>query len=658
MLTYPHLFEPIRLGKTIFRNRMFASPISERALDSLDRPNNDCIAFYEQKAMGGVASICVGDCVVDSKRGVFGESMIRLDDPRTHHSLNLLSNAVARQGAVASVELQHGGIYSHWSRHSGTKIYGPCGGVDAAGNDYYEMPEEVIYETAEAFARAAAWAKQCGFGMVTVHGGHGWLLSQFMSSKVNQRRDKWGGSLENRMRFPLLVLEVIRKSVGPGFPIEIRMSGSEVTPMGYDLDEGIAIAKMLDGHVDLLHVSAGHHERQEVFTVTHPSIFSEDSCNVTYAAAIKKHVKTPVATVGAHCDPALLEEIIASGQADVVEMARALMADTDLVKKARMGKPEEIRPCLRCLACFSHLITNGQIYCAVNPIIGRELESRYAQPAADKKTVLVAGGGIGGMQAALTAAKAGHHVILCEKSDRLGGALKCEETVSFKKKIKDYLAYQARQIAKAPIDVRLNTAVTPALAEALSPDVIIAALGARPIVPPIEGMDSPNVFTAEAVYDHPESVGQKVVVLGGGLVGVELAIHLAMLGRDVTVMEMMPTLNSGGNILHQLALDVEIARLGITLALATRATEINDKGVVGVPDCIGSTGDPVADGARLYEADTVICAVGQAPLYDEANVLRNSAPEFYIIGDCSVPKNIMQATSMADAAAKNIGRLL
>lgn len=655
MLKYPHLFEPIRLGKTVFRNRMFASPISERALDSQNRPNAECIAFYEQKAMGGAASVCIGDCVVDTKNGLFGEYMVHLDDPMTHRSLNLLSNAITRQGAVASVELQHGGIYSKGSRFTGNKVYGPCGGVDAVGNEYLEMPEDVIFQTIDAFAKAAAWAKMCGFGMVTVHGGHGWLLSQFMSSKVNLRRDKWGGSVENRMRFPLAVIDAIRKSVGPGFPIEIRMSGSEVTPRGYDLDEGIAIAKMLDGHVDLIHVSAGHHERPEVFTITHPSIFSADSGNIGYAAAIKKHVKTPVASVGAHCDPELLEEIIASGQADVVEMARAIMADTDLINKARMGKPEDIRPCLRCLACFSNLITNGQIFCAVNPVIGRELESRYAQPPINKKTVLIAGGGIGGMQAALTASKAGHKVILCEKSDRLGGALKCEETVSFKSKVKDYLAYQAKMISNAPIDVRLNTAVTPELAEKLSPDVIIAALGARPVIPPIQGIDGTNVLSAEYVYDHSDAVGKKVVVLGGGLVGVELAIHLAMLGRDVTIVEMMPALNNGGNILHQLALDVEIDKYSIRLALGTKAVEINSKGVIGVPVC-EAAGLKEAQTA-LIEADTVIYAIGQSPLWDEANALSSLAPEFYSIGDCSIPKNIMQATSMADAAAYNIGRL-
>jgi len=626
----------------MFRNRIFASPISGRNLDSKNRPDNDCIAFYERKAMGGAASVCIGDCVVDSKNGLYGEYMIHMDDPSTHRSLNLLSAAISRHGAVASIELQHGGLYSMGSHFSGHTVYGPCGGVAPYGYEYLEMPEDVILRTIESYAGAAAWAKRCGFGMVTIHGGHGWLLSQFMSSKVNRRKDRWGGSLENRMRLPLAIIEAIRKKTGKSFPIEIRISGSEVTPEGYDLDEGIQIAKCLDGHVDLLHISAGHHENQDVFTVTHPGIFSEDSCNVIYASEIKKHVSTPVATVGAHGNPELMEEIIASGKADVVEMARALLADPDLPKKARRGTTEEIRPCLRCLQCFSNLITNGQIYCAVNPEIGREREYKFALPAKDKKTVLVAGGGIGGMQAAVTAAENGHRVILCEKSSRLGGVLKCEADVPFKKKIKEYLEYQQRQIKKAGVELRLNTAVTPELAAELMPDAIIASIGARPAVPAIKGIES--AMEAEEVYENPGKAGQRIVVLGGGLVGIELAIYLAGMGRDVTVMEMLPELNNGGNVLHQLALNVEIKKRGIKLALATKALEITGNGVWGEKD-----------GSRtFFEADSVICAAGQAPLYEEAAALGKCVPEFYQIGDCVSPANIMKATSMADAAARSL----
>jgi len=641
---YPHLFSPIRLGRQWFRNRIFASPISGRSLDSLNRPTAECVAFYEEKARGGAASVCLGECAVDSVYGLYGEHMVRADDPRNHHAFNMLTTGITRFGAVASAELTHAGLYAHATHAAGNTVYGPVDGVNAMGEEYREMPEEMIEATIERFADAAAFLKSCGFGMVTVHMGHGWGLSQFLSSKVNTRRDRWGGSLENRCRMPVAVLDAIRKRVGPGFPIEVRLSGSEVTPTGYDLDEGIAIARQLDGHCDLLHISAGHHERPEVFCVTHPSIFSEDSCNAVYAAAIKPHVQTPVATVGAHSDPELMEELIASGKADVIEIARALLADPELPNKARAGRREDIRPCLRCLTCFSHLITNGQIYCAVNPRIGRELEDRSLPPARERKTVLIAGGGIAGMQAAIACADRGHKVILCEKNEQLGGALTCEENVPFKKKIRDYLRYQRREVAKRDVDVRLNTAVTPRLASSLRPDVVLAALGARPTVPPIPGIKSKNVLMAEYAYTHEGEVGQKVVVLGGGLVGVELAIHLAGLGRSVTVAEMLPMLNNGGNILHQNALDVEIKARKIALQLGAKVEGIEETGVRASKD-----------GQALFlEADTVICAVGQTPLREEAEELRFCAPEFYVLGDAATPKNILQATAMADAIAKNI----
>ena len=645
VLQFPHLFSPITLGGTVFRNRIFGSPISARETDRDNIPNDHLVAWYERKAIGGAASVCVGDCIVDSLHGRYGSEHICLDDPAELHGLTVLANAVSRHGAVASVELQHAGLYAHWSYARGGALFGPMGGVNDMSEPYTEMPEEEIEKVIASFASAAAFAKHCGFGMVTLHGGHGWMLSQFMSSKVNLRTDKWGGSPENRMRLPIAVCDAIRKAVGPSFPIEIRISGTEATDEGYDLDEGIAIAKALDGHVDLIHVSAGHHNKPEVFCVTHPSLFSPDSCNVRYAAEIKKHVSTPVATVGAHCDPALMEEIIASGQADVIEIARALMADPDLPRKARRGETEDIRPCLRCLACFSGVLTNAKCFCAVNPEIGRELEFRSRTGPKRKKRVLVAGGGIGGMQAAIEAAEAGHEVVLCEASDRLGGALTCEEDVPFKRKVRQYLAYQRRKLAALPVDVRLNTPVTRELAQSFAPDAIIAALGAKPIRPSfLKGADRDTVVSAEYAYTHAKELGKNVVVMGAGLVGLELAIYLADLGHCVTVVEKMPEMNNGGNVLHQLALNVELARTGIEVLLETVAEEFSGSAV----RCL------VKGQARVLPCDSFVYAIGQKPLTEQTWALQDCAPEFYAVGDCVRPKNIMQATSMADAAVEDL----
>jgi 2,4-dienoyl-CoA reductase-like NADH-dependent reductase (Old Yellow Enzyme family)/thioredoxin reductase len=673
---YPHLFQPIRLGNTVFRNRFFSAPVGYVYHSSQNHPLDETIAFFERKATGGSATVNIGTGIVDSIRGVGTPHHVRLDDPTVLPPLYRLASAINRHGAVAVMELQHTGANSYSSLKQGNQIYGAVDGLSSLGVFVPGMPEEIIEETIEIFANAASFAKFCGFGMVTVHAGHGWLLNQFLDPKVNNRKDKWGGSLENRCRFPLAIVERIKQKCGRSYPVEMRISGSMCYEGGYGIDEGIAIAKQLDGKVDLIHVSAGSHEVPEVFTVTHPSMFLPDGVNVQYAAEVKKHVKSPVGTVGALWEPELMEEIIASGKADVVFTARAIIADPDIPKKAREGKADEIRPCLRCFECFSGIATKRQYVCAVNPEIGFEQDCRHELPRTVSKNILIAGGGIAGMQAALTASQRGHSVILYEKDERLGGVLRCEEKVPFKKLLSNYLDYQARMLSRAPVEIHLGTEVTPEIAKAAGADVIIAALGSRPAVPDIPGINGSNVLTSEEIYYHPEKAGKKIVVIGGGLVGVELGIFLAGLGCKVTIIEMMDMLNDGGNPIHGLALMNEIKKYNITISTSTRALEINGKGIVG--EYVGSsfTLPPVKilqdgemksnsidrvirseDGewsTKLFEADTVVHATGRQPLQDEAETLRFCASEFHQIGDCLVPKNILQATRTAFAIARDI----
>lgn len=645
-MNYPNLFQPIKLAGTLFKNRIFAAPTGYQYMGRENMLPPEAAYYYERKASGGAASVAVGECVVDSEYGRGALYHVRLDDPYSLHSLARVADAVWRYGAVPAAELQHAGMYSNRMQQAPGTACGPVA-CEVEGRRILPMDEAFIEYTIEKYAKAAAFAKKCGFGMVVIHGGHGWLISQFLSPSLNTRKDKWGGpAIENRARLAVSICDAVRKAVGPDFPIEIRISGSECYPGGYDIDEGVAFAKMLDGHVDLIHVSAGSHEVEEVFTVTHPSMFLEDGCNVKYAAEIKKHVKTPVATVGALCDPELMEEIIASGKADVVEIARGLLADPDIPLKARTGRASEIRKCMRCLACFSTLMNTGQFYCSINPESGREMEMKFDLPPAVKKKVLIVGGGVAGMQAAVTCAKRGHQVILCEKSGELGGVLRCEKNVPFKKKLDGYLKQQAEAVLRSGADIRLNTEVTPEYAASVGADVIIAALGARPVVPQIPGICGNNVLSAEFAYLNPETVGQNAVILGAGLVGVELGIYLSMLGRKVTIVEMMDHISDGGNFQHLRSLKVEIVRRGIRLNLSTKAMEITGKGV----RCLA------AGGERFFEAETVIYAVGQRPLQDEAAALRGCAPEFYQIGDCFMPKNIMSATAAAFTVARNIGR--
>ena len=650
---FPHLFTPIILGNTLFRNRIFASPTGYQNVNGDGYLNDGAAAYYGRKAMGGAASVATFEGIVDGELGKGGDGHICLDTPGSGVGRNLSNVAFAIKsfGAVASLELAHTGMFANRSlavfgAEARGAAYGPVE-CEVAGRHILPMDEEIIERTIRKYAEGAALAKRCGFGMVTVHAGHGWLLHQFLSPITNTRADRWGGpDIEDRARLPVEIFKAIRRAVGPGFPIEVRISGSECYDGGYGIEAGIDIAKQFDGYVDLIHVSAGNHEVDEVFAVTHPSMFLEDGCNVKYAAEIKKHVKAPVAAIGALADPELMEEIIATGKADVVEAARALLCDPDLPNKARIGREHEIRRCMRCLSCFSNELTYGQPYCAINPESGRELEMKYEIPPAIRKKVLIAGGGVGGMQAALTCANRGHQVILCEKSPRLGGVLRCEGDVSFKKNLEYYLDQQEAAVKRADIDLRLGTEVTPEYAARLDPDVVIAALGAAPLKPRIPGIDGGNVLAAQEAYTALDKVGQNAVILGAGLVGVELGLHLISKGRNVKIVEMLGEISDGGNFLHIPGLKAEIKKRGLDIDFNTKAKEITPSGVVCESNGV----------EKVYNADTVIYAVGQSPSRDAAIALGAHAPEFYMIGDCVSSRNITDATSEAFLISRNIGR--
>ena len=648
---YPNLFSPIVLGGTLFRNRIFASPTGMFYADTTHRPIYETNCYYERKAKGGAASVCVGDATVDAAHGAHGAYSIHMEDPGLMPALNKLSSEINRHGAVATLEMFHAGSAASVSYAAGNDIYGPQEEMVEGALGHPAIPVKAV--TRDFMDRVISKhvdgvlkAKACGFGMVTLHFAHGFLMHQFMSPTLNHRTDEYGGSFENRIRFPLETLYAVRDAVGPDFPLELRISGSEVYEGGYGVDYGCKIAQAFDGIVDLIHVSAGSHEDARVFTVTHPSMFLEDGVNVKYAAEIKKHVKkSKIATVGALSDPQMLEDIIASGKADVVEMARGLICDPDLPNKARQGRENEIVNCIRCFTCFSSLIGHGQIVCALNPEIADESEQKYARPPAKPKKVLVAGGGVAGLEAAATCASRGHDVILCEKTDRLGGVLRCEDDIPFKTHLRDYIDRQAEKVKRVGVDIRMNTAVTKEYTEKIAPDVILFAVGAEPIVPAIPGIEGENVLKVTETYAEPGRAGQRIVILGGGLAGCELAIYLGGLGRDVTVLEMLPHLNFGDNFLHGQAVGIELNRVGAKVKLKTRVTEVTDKGVWSETEA----------GKAFFEADTVVLALGFIAKHGEADDLRLYAPEFHQIGDCLSVKTIYEATRTAYHIAMGIG---
>jgi pyruvate/2-oxoglutarate dehydrogenase complex dihydrolipoamide dehydrogenase (E3) component len=345
-------------------------------------------------------------------------------------------------------------------------------------------------------------------------------------------------------------------------------------------------------------------------------------------------------------DPSMMEDIIASGKADIVQMARGLVCDPDLPNKARSGRGGDIVRCTRCLNCFSNLMMRGHMFCALNPEANRERSYGRCVPAVKKQKVLVAGGGIAGMQAALTAAGAGHEVILCEKSGRLGGAILCEEKVPFKKHLMEYIEQRERLISEAGITVHLNTEVTADYAETIGADAIVAAMGAAPVKPDIPGIDGVNVLEASQAYYAPEKVMESAVIIGGGLAGCELAIYLHSLGKKVKVVEMLDDINAGWNVLHGRAILAQMEVDEINPHWGATASRIDDGGVL----CDTSGGE------RYVEGKTVIYAIGQAPNSAQAAALSGCAKYFYPIGDCVTPKTIADATATAMMTARDIGR--
>ncbi len=657
---FPNLFRPLKVKNVTYRNRIFMAPTSMKEMTDHNYLDTHTYDYLERRAKGGAASVALGDAIVHETGTVKWSKKLHLWEDRAEPGIYTLANKIRSHGAVACMELNHAGMHFHDDNRIN---YGPSDCVDTfdqgdgKGKRVHKitaMPLEVIEEVVDAFGRAALRAKHCGFQSVLIHAGHGWLISQFRSPVLNKRTDEFGGSLENRSRLAAMIADRIRHYCGNNFVIEARVSWMEGLSEGYQLEDTIGFCKILEEHgVDMIHITAGSLHYPETTNFSHPSWFDiPEGKNVEAAAKIKKHLHIPIGSVGSITDPYSMEQWIAEGKLDYVVCARALVADPDLPRKAMEGKCGDIRPCLRCLSCYTGGYYDLPVHCSVNPAVGRDSDFRFRLlPAPEKKKVLIAGGGPAGMECALTAAKRGHEVILCEKEDHLGGLLPVIEIEPFKVRIRMYREWLERQIRKSSIEVRLNTEVTPALVEEIRPDKLIVAVGADPINAPVPGIEKAVNIVDFYRRSMPET-GEQVIVIGGGFAGVECAIGLAQNGKKVTVIEMCDNIASGPNTPYPGTGSMQVDALWlhanknhVDVRLNTKCMEVREHVVV----CENQ------DGTRYeLEAGTIISAGGMKPREELVESLREAAVDFAWIGDCYAPGLIRTAVEMGYYTALDI----
>jgi len=499
------------------------------------------------------------------------------------------------------------------------------------------MEEEDLIRVKGQFVNAARHAVEAGFPMVMIHAAHNNLLGQFLSPLINLRTDRYGGSAENRRRYPLEVIRAVREAVGPNIAIELRVSATEMTPGGLELEESLCFMEAAQEYVDLIHVSRGIvYSDAGIYTL--PTFLREPMLNVEYARKAKARLTKPVATVGNFSTLDEVEEVIASGAADVICMARAFLSDHEMVEKCLKDQQEAIRPCLRChRGCIDNSARGKAIHCSVNPELGFEQYIRALPVPTEKRKVLVIGGGPGGITAATTLASRGHQVILCEKESSLGGLLRDAAAPGCKGYMKKYLSWLIRSAETCGAEIRLNTEVTMELIGEINPDAVIVATGSSYLKPPIPGIDNNNVVMLHHAEAHPEQLGDNILVCGGGSGGLECALGLARLGKKVTVADMLPESGFASGMPYFPRLDLMkcLKDEGVTLLPEHRILRFTDEGAI-----LSTTA-----GEKEIFADNCIIALGVKPRQELLHQLQEKYAQGIIpVGDCEGGTNLYDAT--------------
>ncbi len=636
MYEIPKVLQPVRIGGVLLKNRIISAPTTMHSLSNGELyPTEDAISFFESRARAGVGMVTVAGLKVGKDVADDGQNTAwDVNQPNHRNKLMELVERVHFYGAKISMELI--GIFPEgYTVSDGCSIMGWATG--------HEITREAMEQFKEEWAQAAADLVDCGFDAILIHSGHSVPLAQFLSPLTNKRTDEYGGSTENRCRYLIEILDAIRARVGNKLLIEVRISGTEFEEGGIDLEEGIRIGELIQDHLDILQVSAGMHNPKWM-TWVHPCGFRPPMPNVCVAEAFKKTGKfhVPIVTLGAIDSLESAESIIADGKADLVTMARSLIADPELIRKGMKGKTADVTPCIKCMRCHDSTVYGHHFQCAVNPTAGLEASlQKLVQEPGECKKVAVIGGGPAGMKAACVASDRGHQVTLFEQSDRLGGMLHYAGYFSFKYPVKDYMNWLIAQVNKRPIDVKLGTKAAPETVQGY--DAVLVAIGAEPLILPVPGVEQAKI--AIETLGHEDTLGDSVILIGGGQVGCETALHYAKLGKKVTVMEMQaelaPDASTTGR--NELLTEIEKEPNFITLTGAR---------------CVSLTATSVTyekDGKlETISADSVVLSAGMKAKTREADSFIGTALDFAEIGDCVRARTVEYATKEAYYAAVNL----
>ncbi|OPY91533.1 MAG: NADH oxidase [Syntrophaceae bacterium PtaU1.Bin231] len=647
MKPFEKLFTPGRIGSLEIRNRIVMNAMGA-LLEDLDGSVGERITrYYEERAKGGAGLIVSSHTRVVPHPRREGFMGIAIWDDRFIPGWKNLAERVRRQGAKFFIQLGHDG-------RQGRSI-GKNGQLERVAPSpiacpyVREVPRELsiadIEEIVEQFGLSAARAKEAGIDGVCIHAAHGYLIAQFLSPSANKRTDRYGGTLENRLRFPREVIRTIRKKVGSDYPVVLRMNAFEPVPDGLILEDARVIASLLvrEG-LDAVDVSAGTYASMPTML---PPTEMRPGFNVAGAEAVKRSVSVPVVVNGRINDPLLAEQILEEGRADFVGMTRAFLADEEWPNKAKAGRPEDIRRCIGCCQGCLHpegIFAGKAISCVLNPTVGREDETRIL-PASKAKKVLVVGGGPAGLEAARVAALRGHDVTLLEKKGSLGGQFILSAYAPYRQDNAMAIGWLSLQAEKNGVRIERNTEATPELIEERKPDVLILATGATPVPADVPGGGGPNVVTAVDVLAGAARVSGRVVIVGGGMVGCEAADYLSERGCKVTLIEMLADIARDCPVTSKGLQTERLKAYGVTVVTSARLAAISGDQVTIVR---GEKEEAIRG------VDTVVLAMGMKSSEPLSASVAGKKMEIHVIGDAKEPRKISHAISEGAAVGRSI----